>query len=72
MKPRNPVIRPGQHTPYTKATRREVQQRLRAVAVLEAYGWETSDIYGFFEEVFRVGPRQIARYRERARESEAP
>jgi hypothetical protein len=71
MSKKRPVIRPGQRKPYVKATRREVQQRLKAVAVLEDGGWETSSIYWFFQEVFGVGPRQTARYRAHARAREA-
>jgi len=67
MSTKRPIIRPGQRKPYVKATRREVQQRLKAVAVLEDSGWETSSIYWFFQEVFGVGPRQTARYRAHAR-----
>ena len=65
------IIRPGQQKPYVKATRKEVEQRLRAVAVLEESGWETSSIYWFFQEVFGVGPRQTARYRAHTRVREA-
>ncbi len=65
------IIRPGQSKPYVKATRKEVEQRLRAVAMLEDSGWETSSIYWFFQEVFGVGPRQTARYREHTRAHEA-
>ena len=61
------IVRRGQRTPYVKATRREVQHRLKAVAVLEDSGWETSSIYWFFQEVFGVSPRQTARYRAHAR-----
>jgi hypothetical protein len=67
MKTKKPVIRRGQRTPYVKATSREVEQRVKAVAVLEDNGWETSSIYWFFQEVFGVGPRQTARYRAHAR-----
>jgi hypothetical protein len=69
--PQRPIIRRGQRTPYAKATRREVQQRLKAVAVLEDSGWETSSIDWFFQEVFGVGPRQTARYRAHTRVREA-
>jgi hypothetical protein len=68
---KQPTIRPGQRKPYTKATRREVQQRLRAVAVFDDCGWETSSIYWFFQEVFGIESRQIARYIAHARAREA-
>ena len=34
-----PITRPGERKPYVKATRREVQQRLKAAALLEDCGW---------------------------------
>ena len=65
------IVRPGQRKPYVKATRREVLQRLKAVAVLDDSGWETSSIYWFFHEVFGIESRQIARYIAHARAREA-
>ena len=65
--PQQPIVRPGQRKPYVKATRKEVQQRLKAVAVLEDSGWEISSIYWFFQEVFDIESRQIARYIAHAR-----
>ena len=65
-----PIVRPGQRKPYVKATRREVQQRLKAVAVFDDCGWETSSIYWFFQEVFGIESRQIARYIAHARARE--
>jgi predicted metal-dependent peptidase len=67
---KQPIIRPGQRKPYVKATRKEVQQRLKAVAVLDDSGWETSSIYWFFQEVFGIESRQIARYIAHARARE--
>jgi hypothetical protein len=67
MTTKPPTIRPGQRKPYVKATHREVQQRLKAVAVLEDSGWETTSIYWFFQEVFGIESRQIARYIAHAR-----
>jgi len=71
MSKKRPIVRPGQQKPYVKATRREVEQRLKAVAVFDDCGWETSSIDWFFQEVFGVGPRQSARYRAHARAHEA-
>lgn len=71
MKTKQPIIRNGQRKPYTKATRKEVRQRLKAAAVLEDSGWETSSIHWFFQEVFGVESRQIARYIAHARAREA-
>ena len=71
MTTKPPIIRKGQLKPYTKATRKEFQQRLRAAALLEYMEWEISSIYWFFQEVFGVGPRQTARYRAHTRAREA-
>jgi hypothetical protein len=70
MTTKQQIIRPGQCKPYVKATRKEVRQRLKAAAVLEDCGWETSSIYWFFQEVFGVESRQIARYIAHARAHE--
>ena len=59
---KHPIIRPGQRKPYVKATRKEVRQRLKAAAVLEDSGWETSSIRWFFQEVFEIEWRQAQRY----------
>jgi hypothetical protein len=67
MKKKSPTVRPGQRTPYRRATHREIEQRLKAVAVFDDCGWETSSIDWFFQEVFGVGLRQTARYRAHAR-----
>ena len=64
---KRPVIRLGKRTPYRRATHREIEQRLKAVAVFDDCGWETSSIDWFFQEVFGVGLRQTARYRAHAR-----
>jgi hypothetical protein len=62
------IIRPGQQKPYVKATRREVQQRLRAAAWFDLnIDYEPSLVYHFFQQVFDLEPRQIARYIARAR-----
>jgi hypothetical protein len=44
MNKKRPTIRPGQRTPYRRATHREVEQRLKAVAVFDDCGWETSSM----------------------------
>ena len=52
---KQPVVRKGQRKPYSKATRRELEQRLRAAAWLDLYiDCEPSLIYDFFHEVFGV------------------
>jgi hypothetical protein len=62
------IIRPGQQKPYAKATRREVEQRIKAAAWFDLNcDYEPSLVYDFFREVFDVEPRQIARYLARAR-----
>jgi hypothetical protein len=68
---KQPIILPGQRKPYVKATRREVQQRIKAAAILEDAGWERSSIDWFYEEVFGIESRQTARYLARARVREA-
>jgi hypothetical protein len=68
---KRPIIRPGQRKPYTKATRREIGQRIKAATILEDAGWERSSIDWFFEEVFGIESRQIARYLALARVREA-
>jgi hypothetical protein len=70
MATKHPIIRPGQRKPYTKATRKEIQQRLKAAALFESFGWEKSDIHWFFQEVFGVEWRQIDRYIAHARAHE--
>jgi hypothetical protein len=63
----HPIIRPGQRKPYTKATRREIEQRRKAAALFDYWGWEKSDILWFFQEVFGVEWRQAGRYLRHAR-----
>jgi len=65
---KRPVIRPGQQKPYAKATRREVEQRIKAAAWFDLnLDYEPSLVYDFFQEVFDIEPRQTARYIARAR-----
>jgi hypothetical protein len=65
---KKPVIRPGQKKGYTRATRREVEQRIKAAVWLADYlDYEPSLVCGFFREVFDIEPRQTARYLARAR-----
>jgi len=69
---KRPIIRPGQQKPYIKATRREVEQRIKAAAWFDLYiDYEPSFVYDFFHQVFDLEPRQIARYLARARVREA-
>ena len=64
---KHPIIRPGQFKPYTKATRKELEQRLKAAAFLESLEWAKADIDWFFSEIFGIESRQTARYRAHAR-----
>jgi hypothetical protein len=64
---KRPVIRPGQSKPYIKATRREIEQRLKAAALFESLEWEKPDIEWFFQEVFGIEWRQTDRYVAHAR-----
>jgi hypothetical protein len=59
---KRPIIRPGQQKPYVKATRKEIEQRLKAAALLESCEWEKSSIQWFFQEVFGIESRQTDRY----------
>jgi hypothetical protein len=67
MTTKQQIIRPGQRKPYTKATRKEVRQRLNAAAALEYWYYEKSEIYWFFQFVFGVESRQTDRYIAHAR-----
>jgi hypothetical protein len=73
-KNKQPIVRPGQRKPYVKATRREIEQRLKAAAQLESNGWERSEICWFLSEVFGVEWRQAQRYiaHTRARSTQEP
>jgi hypothetical protein len=64
---KQPPIRNGQRKPYVKATRKEIEQRLKAAALLESLEWEKSDVYWFFQQVFGVETRQTDRYAAHAR-----
>jgi hypothetical protein len=71
MKTKQPIIRPGQQKPYVKATRREVEQRIKAAAWFDLnIDYEPSLVHHFFQQVFDLEPRQIARYIARARARE--
>jgi predicted enzyme related to lactoylglutathione lyase len=70
VKRKGPTIRPGQRKPYSKATLKEVEQRVKAVAWFEAYVVDKSFILDFFQEVFGVEARQAERYLARARARE--
>ena len=63
-----PVIRPGQRKPYIKATRKQIEQRIGAAAVLSHCGFSKSEIHRVFRGVFGVEWRQTDRYMARARE----
>jgi len=64
---KQPIIRPGQAKPYTKATRKEFEQRLKAAAVFDSLEWDKADIDWFFREIFGIESRQASRYRAHAR-----
>jgi hypothetical protein len=63
---RPPIVRKGQRKPYTKATRKEIEQRLKAAAFFDSLEWATEDVDWFFQEVFGIESRQTARYRSHA------
>jgi hypothetical protein len=61
-----PVIRPGQHKPYFKATRRQTEQRIGAAVALRACRFSKQRIRGVFKKLFGVEWRQADRYMTRA------
>ena len=61
------MIRPGQRKPYTKATRRQIEERTEAAALLVFFGFGRTTIHRLFREKFGVEWRQADRYMARAR-----
>jgi hypothetical protein len=65
--PKRPIIRQGQRKPYNKATRKQVEQRLEAAALLSSCGFAMCQIHRVFRERYGVEWRQTDRYMARAR-----
>jgi len=63
---KQPVIRKGQHKPYVKATRDQIQQRIGAAVVLRACRFQKPKIRRVFQKLFGVEWRQTERYMTRA------
>lgn len=57
-----PIIRPGQKTPYRKATRAQIEQRVESAALLRFCGFEKSEIHRIFRAFYGVEWRQCDRY----------
>jgi hypothetical protein len=64
---KQPVIRKGQHKPYIKATRKQLELRTEVAAVLDDYGLSKSEIRDIFRERYGIEWRQADRYMARAR-----
>jgi hypothetical protein len=64
MKPSQsaPKIRPGQRRPYRKGTRRQIRDRIRAVAGLLRLGAHKMEIHRIIKRRFKVAWRQCDRY----------
>ena len=69
---KQPVIRKGQHKPYTKATRKQLEQRVEAAALLLSCGFNKSQIHQVFRRRYAVEWRQTDRYMARAHANETP
>jgi hypothetical protein len=65
--PKQPIIRRGQRKPYFKGTRRQVEDRVQAAALLVFCGLSKCEIHAVFRERFGVAWRQTDRYLARAR-----
>jgi hypothetical protein len=64
---KQPVVRPGQHKPYAKATLRQIEERTQAAALLLFLGLAKTEIHRVFRERYGVEWRQTDRYMARAR-----
>src|SRR5262245_4682565 len=58
MTTKQPTIRKGQQTPFVKATRRQIEWRIQAAALLLFCGLEKSQIHRVFRQWFGVEWRQ--------------
>ncbi len=64
---KQPVVRPGQRQPYVKGTRRQIEERTQAAALLLFFGFGRTTIHRLFRQKFDVEWRQTDRYMARAR-----
>ncbi len=69
--PKQPAIRRGQRWPYRKGTRRQIEQRIEAAALLRDCGFSKYEIHRVFRERYRIEWRQTDRYLARARTRES-
>jgi hypothetical protein len=67
MSTKRPIIRPGQTTPYKKATRQQIAERIEYVSRLAARGNTKGGIHRAMKEKFGIGWRQCERYMARTR-----
>lgn len=62
-----PVVRKGQHKPYFKGTRKQIEQRIEAAGLLSSCGFKKTQIHRVFRERYKVEWRQTDRYMALAR-----
>lgn len=67
--PDQPRIRKRQRKPYVKATRKQVEQRMEAAALLRFCGLSQCEIHRVFRERYGIEWRQADRYMVMARAS---
>lgn len=67
MSTKRPIIRPRQATPYKKATRQQIAERVQYVARLIARDNTNGGIHRAMKEKFGIGWRQCERYMARVR-----
>jgi methylphosphotriester-DNA--protein-cysteine methyltransferase len=70
--PKRPLIRKGQRKPYVKGTRKQIELRLEAAALLKSCGFSKCQMHRVFRERYGVEWRQTERYMARARACETP
>jgi hypothetical protein len=63
MTTKQPIIRPGQRTPYVKGTKQQIQERIEYLARLIARDNTKGGIHRAMKEKFGIGWRQCERYR---------
>ena len=63
---KQPTIRPGQRKPYAKATRKQIELRTEAAALLIFCGFTKTQIHYIFRKRYGVEWRQTDRYMARA------
>jgi hypothetical protein len=64
---KQPVIRAGQRSPYTKATRLQMIQREEVASLLVDWGFSKAETHQVFRDRYGIEWRQTDRYMARAR-----